>query len=249
MAPQRHVSELAVVSSDSERTEVGSTSLTDPLPASQRTGYSVRPSMPQRTGTHPTLKMSKPVLYTFPISVWAAQLVAADLPVDVDDTAINLLEGGNFNPEFVQFNPNATVPTLTHDRKSFTSTVEVINYLVSISQKKITPEPPSRAWCTKQGSIQNFTLGAARNDEELAAVSNSFVTTFTKSPAIDRGPFIAGAESEVDDFHVAAWLMRIAYVVGAQKSDDGVSALEKRFRPIPHKIEVFWTRKTSTVAG
>ncbi|KAH9957533.1 hypothetical protein BC827DRAFT_1270230 [Russula dissimulans] len=58
--------------------------------------------------------------------------------------------------------------------------------------------------------------------------------------AIDRGPFIAGAESEVDDFHVAAWLVRIAYVVGAQKSDEGVSALERRFRPIPHKIKVFW---------
>jgi hypothetical protein len=62
----------------------------------------------------------------------------------------------------------------------------------------------------------------------------------TLPAAIDRGPFIAGAESEVDDFHVAAWLVRIAYVVGTQKSDEGVSALERRFRPIPHKIKVFW---------
>ncbi|KAH9952490.1 hypothetical protein BC827DRAFT_1349874 [Russula dissimulans] len=258
------------------------------------------------------MHVHQPVLCTFPISVWAsaAQLVAsvlflADLPVDVDDTTINLLEGGNFNPEFVKLNPNATVPILTHDGKSFTSTVEVINYPVSISQKKIAPETPITSVVHEAGIDPNFTLGAARNDEELAAVSNSFVTTFAKTrkhplfpedlagsdvdvyplgtsiqaalqradrqdlqsrdaprwletlrtstalwddtkgfivvtlpTAIDRGLFIAGAESEVDGFHVAAWLVRIAYVVGAQKSDEGVSALKKRFRPIPHKIEV-----------
>jgi len=55
----------------------------------------------------------------------------------------------------------------------------------------------------------------------------------TLPAAIDRGPFIAGAEFEVEDFHVAAWLVRIAYAEGAP-------ALEKRFRPIPHKSKVFW---------
>ncbi|KAH9956103.1 hypothetical protein BC827DRAFT_1271179 [Russula dissimulans] len=164
---------------------------------------------------------------------------------------------------------------------------EVINYLVSISQKKIAPETSITSVVHEAGIDPNFTLGAARNDEELAAISNGFVTAFTKTglvtrrkslyhdrqdlqsqdaprrpetlrtsaahwddikgfivvtlpAAIDRGPFIAGTESEVDDFHVAAWLARIAYVVGAQKSDEGVSALEQRFRPIPHKIEVLW---------
>ncbi|KAH9957492.1 hypothetical protein BC827DRAFT_1157222 [Russula dissimulans] len=217
------------------------------------------------------------------------------------------VQGENLNPESVKLNPNATVPILTHDRISFTSTVEVINYLVSISQKKIAPETSITSVVHEEGIDPNFTLGVARNDEELAAVSNSFVTTFTKthlagsdvdvyplsllpsSPglghlkkyaatpegqaykplynariikisetlrtstalwddiqgfivvallaAIDRGPFIAGAESEADDFHVAEWLAGIAYVVCVQKSDEGVSALEKRFRPIPHKIE------------
>jgi len=63
--------------------------------------------------------------------------------------------------------------------------------------------------------------------------------------AIDRGPFIAGAESEVDDFHVAAWIVRIAYV-------EGVSVLEKRRGPIPYKIKVFWdtqNKRGSRVKG
>jgi len=70
----------------------------------------------------------------------------------------------------------------------------------------------------------------------------------TLPAAITDGPFIAGAEPGVDDFHVAAWLARIASVVGAQKSEEGVSALEKRFRPIPQEVEVFrdaWIKRDS----
>ncbi len=37
-------------------------------------------------------------------------------------------------------NPNATIPTLTHGGKSFTSTTEVVNYLASISSTKVAPE-------------------------------------------------------------------------------------------------------------
>jgi len=157
------------------------------------------------------------------------------------------------------------------------------------------------------GIDPNFTLAAARNDEELTAVSKSFMMTFTSTrlgylkqyaatpegqaykpfydaqiaqisgfeallggrapdeakqgffkrstalwdaikdfiivtlpAAIDQGPFIGGAEPGVDDFHVAAWLARVASVVGAKKSDEGVSALEKRFGPIPQKVKGFW---------
>jgi hypothetical protein len=37
-------------------------------------------------------------------------------------------------------NPNATLPALTHKGKSFTTTADVINYLVSISSVKVAPE-------------------------------------------------------------------------------------------------------------
>ncbi|KAH9956743.1 hypothetical protein BC827DRAFT_1313978 [Russula dissimulans] len=256
---------------------------------------------------------------------------ALSIPSARGESAISLelnSQRGSFNPEFVKLNPNATLPTLTRG-KQLPSIVKAVNHLVSVSQKKLAPEISIKSVEYEAGIDSNFVLITARNDEELAAVSISFVTTFTKSrehplspedlagshtdvyplssfpsfpgarsleevrhntrgtniqatlqradnqdlqsrdaprrpetlrtstafwddikrfivgtlpAAIDRGPFIAGAESEVNDFHVAAcqWLVRIAYVVGAQRSDEGVSALEKRFRPIPHKIEVFW---------
>lgn len=63
--------------------------------------------------------------------------------------------------------------------------------------------------------------------------------------AITQGPFISGETPGVDDYHVGAWLARIAYVVGAQKSDEGISALEKTFGPIPEKVKVYWTAWTA----
>lgn len=58
--------------------------------------------------------------------------------------------------------------------------------------------------------------------------------------AINEGPFIAGATPGVDDYHVAAWLARIAYLSCAKKSEEGVVSLEKRFGPIPEKVRKYW---------
>ncbi|KAI0263680.1 hypothetical protein BGY98DRAFT_1045855 [Russula aff. rugulosa BPL654] len=53
--------------------------------------------------------MSKPVLYTFPGSVWAAapNLALAELGIDADFSEVNLVEGANFTR-----NPNGTLPPL-----------------------------------------------------------------------------------------------------------------------------------------
>jgi len=63
----------------------------------------------------------------------------------------------------------------------------------------------------------------------------------TLPAAITEGPFIGGVRPGVDDFHVGAWIARIAFVSGAQKSDEGVSALEKRFGPLPENVKAYWT--------
>jgi hypothetical protein len=63
----------------------------------------------------------------------------------------------------------------------------------------------------------------------------------TLPTAITEGPFIGGVRPGVDDFHVGAWIARIAYVSGAQKSEEGLSVLEKRFGPIPEKVKTYWT--------
>jgi hypothetical protein len=65
-------------------------------------------------------------------------------------------------------------------------------------------------------------------------------TVETLPAAIVEGPFIGGARPGVDDFHVGAWIARIALVSGAQKSEEGVSALEKRFGPLPEKVKAYW---------
>jgi hypothetical protein len=63
----------------------------------------------------------------------------------------------------------------------------------------------------------------------------------TLPAAIAEGPFIGGERPGVDDFHVGAWLARIAFVLGAQKSEGGVAALEKEFGPVPEKVKVLWS--------
>jgi hypothetical protein len=63
----------------------------------------------------------------------------------------------------------------------------------------------------------------------------------TLPSAINGGPFIGGVRPGVDDFHVGAWIARIAFVSGAQKSDEGLSVLEKRFGPLDEKVKAYWT--------
>lgn len=62
----------------------------------------------------------------------------------------------------------------------------------------------------------------------------------TLPAAIGEGPFIGGARPGVDDFHVGVWLARIAWSSGAQKSEEGVSVLEKRFGPLLEKVKAYW---------
>ncbi|KAH9069557.1 hypothetical protein EDB83DRAFT_2582700 [Lactarius deliciosus] len=217
--------------------------------------------------------MTKPVLYTFPQSVWAAvpQLALAGLYFDADLEIVNLVEGANFDPRVHSFRtPMAPCP---HGGKSFTSTATVIDYLVSISSKKVAPATSITTVVHEDEINPNFAFVASRNDEEFAEVKGSFAPIFTSTrlaglkkhaatpeaelhkdfhdkqiariSGLDalltgnapdeakpgfysaEGPFIGGATPGVDNYHVGAWIARIASLLGAQKSDEGVAALEK----------------------
>jgi hypothetical protein len=93
---------------------------------------------------------------------------------------VNLVEGANFSPEFLNIvsrgtllivhafidmasfqNPNATIPTLTHEGKSYKSTAEVIDYLVSISSTKVPPETPITKVVHEERIDPNFAVVAA----------------------------------------------------------------------------------------
>jgi len=53
--------------------------------------------------------------------------------------------------------------------------------------------------------------------------------------------FIGGVRPGEDDFHVAAWLARIACVSGAKKTEEGLKELKKEVGvPIPEKVAQYW---------
>ena len=53
--------------------------------------------------------------------------------------------------------------------------------------------------------------------------------------------FIGGAEPGEDDFHVGAWLVRVAWVLGATKDEDGYKALEKELKTdVSPKVAAYW---------
>jgi len=44
------------------------------------------------------------------------------------------------------------------------------------------------------------------------------------------------------------WLVWIAFISGAQKSEEGVSALEKGFGPLPEKTKACWPHGLGAIA-
>lgn len=53
--------------------------------------------------------------------------------------------------------------------------------------------------------------------------------------------FIAGSEPGEDDFHVGAWLARVAWITGAAKEADGYEKLEKELKvSVPAKVASYW---------
>jgi hypothetical protein len=56
----------------------------------------------------------------------------------------------------------------------------------------------------------------------------------------DEG-FIGGSRPGEDDFHVGAWLARIATVFGVKKTSEGLDALEDEFgEPVPRRLVTYW---------
>lgn len=68
----------------------------------------------------------------------------------------------------------------------------------------------------------------------------SFITEVLPEYLPEHG-FIGGVQPGEDDFHVAAWLARIAVSSGAKQTNEGLQALEKEFSTeIPEKVASYW---------
>ncbi len=53
--------------------------------------------------------------------------------------------------------------------------------------------------------------------------------------------FLGGETPGEDDFHLAAWLARVAFLTGGKNDKDGYKALEKETKePVPAKVVTYW---------
>lgn len=96
------------------------------------------------------------------------------------------------------------------------------------------------------GALHKLYQGGVPNDE-FHAKSTSHWDAIVKliltdlNDALPESGFIGGAEPGEDDFHVGAWLTRVAWVAGATHDHEGINALEKELKgPVPPKVAAYW---------
>ncbi|KAJ4486353.1 hypothetical protein J3R30DRAFT_3655536 [Lentinula aciculospora] len=88
--------------------------------------------------------------------------------------------------------------------------------------------------------------GKAPKDEFFSQSYAHFnnIATFFKENLVSYLPlsgFIGGEIPDEDDYHLGAWLTRIAASLGAKNKDDAISAFEKGFKgPVPAPIVSYW---------
>uniref|UniRef100_A0A0W0GBG9 GST N-terminal domain-containing protein n=1 Tax=Moniliophthora roreri TaxID=221103 RepID=A0A0W0GBG9_MONRR len=154
--------------------------------------------------------MSKPVLYTFSGSAWAAapELAVAELYPDgaIDMKVVNLVRGENFNPSFIKLNPNATLPTLEADGKAYTTTKDVVAYLVENASRPVKRGTSLIDIIHEDRLDPNLALLLSRNDEELKAKGAELLSAYLSgrqdalnkfSASIEATPFKAFYEAKI----------------------------------------------------
>ena len=52
---------------------------------------------------------------------------------------------------------------------------------------------------------------------------------------------LGGSEPSEDDFHLGAWIIRVAATNGAKNGDEGLPAFEQAYgKPLPEKVVSYW---------
>lgn len=160
--------------------------------------------------------MTKPVVYTFGYSVWGAvaEIAVAELGVDVEFKQVVLINGENFEPDFLKINPKATLPTLTVGSSVYTDTKSVVSYLNSSAPSPVAKATAFTDLVHEQKYDPNFALLLARSDEELKAKAGSVPGVFlsNRQAALER----ISATSEAAEFK-AFYDEKIAHNGGLHK--------------------------------
>ncbi|KAJ3933608.1 MAG: hypothetical protein NXY57DRAFT_1037494 [Lentinula lateritia] len=96
------------------------------------------------------------------------------------------------------------------------------------------------------GAFLTLYQGKASKDEFFAQSHTHFhnIATFFKESLVSYLPengFICGEIPGEDDYHLGAWLTRIAAALGAKNKDEAIPAFEKGFgAPIPGQVVSYW---------
>ncbi|KII93428.1 hypothetical protein PLICRDRAFT_100437 [Plicaturopsis crispa FD-325 SS-3] len=145
-------------------------------------------------------------LYGFKTSVWASVPALAIIELGykkgaIETKEVDLLEGENFAPWFLKINPEATVPTLrTAQGEVYTSTVDVVHYLVEHAPKKVARGGAVAEIVHDEKYNPNFAKSLARDDDELEAkaaagtlafITNRQTALHTYSTTASGLPFLA----------------------------------------------------------
>ncbi|TFY54805.1 hypothetical protein EVG20_g9561 [Dentipellis fragilis] len=148
----------------------------------------------------PNSRMSKPVFYTFTMSVWSAvpelALIELGLADQFDRKNIDLMKGENFNPEFLKINPNATLPTISANGTQYLNTIDVTDFLVKTASVKVTPRTDITTEIHKDQYDPNVAMVIARSDEELTAKASGFPKVFLETRLNGIKSWAATAEAK-----------------------------------------------------
>ncbi|KAN0120596.1 hypothetical protein V8E52_004423 [Russula decolorans] len=155
---------------------------------------------------------------------------SAEPGIDSDFSEVSLLEGVSFSLEFLNLNPNGTIPTLTGG-KSYKSTAEVIDCRVSIPSTKIIKNIMPTQFSTAKPPMT-----------QSRATSPRALPSRTASKSLETLPLAITESYVIGGGWLPCWCLAGADRIhfGSAEIEEGVSALEKRFGPLPEKVKPCW---------
>ncbi|EPQ58625.1 hypothetical protein GLOTRDRAFT_57733 [Gloeophyllum trabeum ATCC 11539] len=86
----------------------------------------------------------------------------------------------------------------------------------------------------------NFFSQSQKHWDSLRAFITQILPATLESTTKEK-PFLGGERPGEDDFHLAAWLARIAFVAGGKPGKDGLKVLEKELgEDVPDEVVDYW---------
>ncbi|KAJ7745836.1 hypothetical protein DFH07DRAFT_833307 [Mycena maculata] len=177
-------------------------------------------------------------LYVAEFSVWAAATELAVLELGYPKgkvmlKTVNLVEGENFEPAFLNVNPNGTVPTLEVDGKVYPTTAEITAYLVQHAPVKVKVGTPAIIEAVHDERYDpNFSMLVARDHAELAAKAAGLQGSFLAARQVALEKYAADPATAA--FH--------AFYQPRLKGNAGLLALFKR--EVPAEVQADWFSKS-----